>query len=98
MLLTALPPAPPTPNTVNRGFSSRISGIFRLMLIFASCLGARPATPPCRAGQRRPIDETLGETSSEIFAAPLEALPQPSSDSGDVARSCHRVPRSPRFE
>src|SRR5574337_921285 len=26
MLLTALPPAPPTPNTVIRGFSSRISG------------------------------------------------------------------------
>ena len=33
MLLTALPPAPPTPNTVIFGFSSLISGIFRLMLM-----------------------------------------------------------------
>src|SRR5262249_15039247 len=31
MLLTALPPAPPVPNTVIRGLSSRTSGIFRLM-------------------------------------------------------------------
>jgi hypothetical protein len=36
MLLTALPPAPPVPNTVIRGLSSRTSGIFRLMLMFAS--------------------------------------------------------------
>src|SRR5947209_17948636 len=36
MLLTALPPAPPVPKTVIRGLSSRTSGIFRLMLMFAS--------------------------------------------------------------
>jgi hypothetical protein len=29
-----LPPAPPTPKTVILGFSSRISGTFRLMVIF----------------------------------------------------------------
>ena len=33
MLLTALPPAPPTPNTVMRGFISWLSGIFRLIVI-----------------------------------------------------------------
>jgi hypothetical protein len=36
MLLTALPPAPPTPNTVMRGFSSRMSGIFKLIVMIAS--------------------------------------------------------------
>jgi hypothetical protein len=36
MLLTALPPAPPVPNTVIRGLSSRMSGIFRLMVMSAS--------------------------------------------------------------
>src|ERR1700726_448332 len=41
MLLTALPPAPPTPNTVIRGFSSLISGIFKLMLMAASLLRRR---------------------------------------------------------
>src|SRR5579862_9232717 len=33
MLLTALPPAPPTPNTVMRGFISRMSGIFKLIVM-----------------------------------------------------------------
>ena len=33
MLLTALPPAPPTPKTVIFGFSSLMSGIFRLIVM-----------------------------------------------------------------
>ena len=33
MLLTALPPAPPTPHTMMRGFSSRSSGALRLIVI-----------------------------------------------------------------
>src|SRR5580698_1295825 len=33
MLLTALPPAPPTPHTMIRGFSSRNSGAFKLIVI-----------------------------------------------------------------
>ena len=33
MLLTALPPAPPTPSTVMRGRSSLVSGAFRLIVI-----------------------------------------------------------------
>src|SRR5688572_32103463 len=44
MLLTALPPAPPTPNTVMRGFISRMSGIFRLMLILCLSCALRSAT------------------------------------------------------
>src|SRR5919197_5471430 len=36
MLLTALPPAPPQPKTVIRGFSSRMSGDVRLMVMGAS--------------------------------------------------------------
>src|SRR3954463_16224821 len=33
ILLTAFPPAPPTPKTVMRGFNSWISGIARLMVM-----------------------------------------------------------------
>src|ERR1700684_3987458 len=50
MLLTALPPAPPTPNTVIRGFSSRMSGILRLMLMAASHLTLADQ-PPIVAGR-----------------------------------------------
>jgi hypothetical protein len=32
MLLTALPPAPPTPNTVIRGRNSLVSSLFKLVL------------------------------------------------------------------
>ena len=36
ILLTALPPAPPTPNTVIRGRSSLVSGAFRLIAMLHS--------------------------------------------------------------
>ena len=50
MLLTALPPAPPTPKTVILGFNSRMSGIFRLMLMAASHWAApRDAASSCRS-------------------------------------------------
>src|SRR4051812_42451612 len=102
MLLTALPPAPPHPNTVIRGFSSRMSGIFRLMVMVASSLRgacsfdlrmarkATAATPPGRTGPP-PAWSSFLESS--------EALPQPSSDPCEIsACSCRRMPRSPRFE
>src|SRR5215216_6810293 len=38
MLLTAFPPAPPTPKTVILGLSSRMSGVVRLMVMSASLL------------------------------------------------------------
>ena len=49
MLLTALPPAPPTPKTVIRGFNSRMSGIFKLMLMACLFSARRGIAPPtCR--------------------------------------------------
>src|SRR5262245_26663734 len=91
MLLTALPPAPPTPNTVIRGFNSLISGIFRLMLMGASCWGgACRRLSPVR--HRRCGSLVWCLVASETFA-------QPSSDPGHVApRPCPVLPRMPRFE
>src|ERR1700679_2783775 len=43
MLLTALPPAPPTPQTMIRGFNSLSSGAFRLIDMLASLVGRPPA-------------------------------------------------------
>src|SRR6516164_4736619 len=43
MLLTALPPAPPTPHTMIRGFNSLSSGAFRLIDMLASSVGRPPA-------------------------------------------------------
>src|ERR1043166_3285664 len=89
MLLTALPPAPPTPKTVMRGLSSRMSGILRLMVMAASSK-ARARTP-LRPVRRRPIGEPHDRGSSK-------ALPEPSSDPCEVAvRPCHQVPRATRF-
>ena len=42
MLLTALPPAPPTPQTMIRGFNSLSSGAFRL-IDMAFLIGWTPA-------------------------------------------------------
>src|SRR5215831_8992298 len=87
MLLTALPPAPPVPKTVIRGLSSRTSGIFRLMLMFASLSGHhRRRVGPVR---RRPMG---------MWIESSEALAKPSSDPCDIATPCRHVPRSPRFE
>src|SRR3972149_5784021 len=94
MLLTALPPAPPTPNTVIRGFISRMSGIFRLMVMFASLLHGQ------QADARTPSKETGPPPGPSWFpCCGSEAFAQPSSDPCHVtARSCHQLPRSPRFE
>src|SRR5262245_34846356 len=77
MLLTALPPAPPTPNTVMRGFNSRMSGIFKLMLMGASCWGG-----PCR--RLSPVRHRRSGCWDQWFVA-SETLAQPASDAGDVA-------------
>src|SRR6266853_2195766 len=91
MLLTALPPAPPTPNTVIRGFNSRMSGTFKLMLMAASCVRGRIHRRVSPAGSR--------PGSEDRDCCWLEAFAKPSSDPSDVAaRPCLEVPRMPRFE
>jgi hypothetical protein len=59
-----LPPAPPTPNTVIRGFSSRMSGIFKLMLMAASYL--RGARRVCRPDRGRVPLPTLHRSKSAV--------------------------------
>src|SRR5680860_1378076 len=74
MLLTALPPAPPTPNTVMRGLSSVRSGTLRLIVMAASnsCelslawLKAHPACAPSSS-------------------CPLKILHDPLANFGEVA-------------
>src|SRR5262245_21698076 len=65
MLLTALPPAPPTPNTVMRGLSSVRSGTPRLMLmaVFRSFIvlysGSRTARPARRVAEPFRLSEIV---------------------------------------
>src|SRR5262245_7727605 len=91
MLLTALPPAPPTPNTVIRGLSSRISGTFRSIVMAASPERWRECR---RVGpvRRRPARSYDGQS-------PLEALAKPSSHPREITfRPGHELSRAPRFE
>src|SRR6516225_7416541 len=89
MLLTALPPAPPHPKTVIRGLSSRMSGIFRLMLMAASSLRGVLRPPRVEPVRHR----LIGNTGSS------EALLQPASDPSDVAASTRaRVAHPARLE
>src|SRR5215216_2783695 len=92
MLLTALPPAPPTPNTVIRGFSSLMSGGVRLSAMVASRLRARWFSFPGRRPRELVEVEWAGKDSSE-------ALAKPSSDLSEIAVSpCPELPRMPRFD
>src|ERR1700722_18531284 len=90
MLLTALPPAPPTPKTVIRGFNSRMSGIFKLMLMACLFSARAGSTAECR----RP-----GRGQFVMPNVPLsEALAKPSSDPSDVAAGpCRGLPHVTRF-
>src|SRR3984885_9385399 len=94
MLLTALPPAPPTPNTVMRGLSSRISGMFRLMVMIASSSLRRRLQRPAPAGPP-PAVVILWLR----LWGPSETLAKPSSDTGEIAaRTCLEMPFPPRLE
>src|SRR5262245_623768 len=72
MLLTALPPAPPTPNTVMRGLSSVRSGTPRLMLmaVFRSFIVLHSGS--CLALPREALVEPF--QLSKIFPYPLADL------------------------
>src|SRR5271165_4422684 len=91
MLLTAFPPAPPTPNTVIRGLSSRMSGIFKLIVMGASLIREH-------LGRREDGRSATGRIVDRVWG-PSEALAKPSSDPCDITIGpCHRPPRCPRFE
>src|SRR5262249_43658941 len=102
MLLTALPPAPPTPNTVIRGFISRMSGIVRLIVMFASLLHGQQAVRRAEGADHAVARRRTGPVRHRPirgFVEGSEAFAQPSSDPCHVtARSCHQLPRTPRFE
>src|SRR6266481_937430 len=70
MLLTALPPAPPTPNTVIRGFNSRMSGTLRLMVMGASQITRALVRPGRRPRELVKVDG-LGE---RFIRSPHEAI------------------------
>src|SRR6185436_3793734 len=76
MLLTALPPAPPTPNTVMRGLSSVKSGTLRLidMVAFRSVICPLP----------RPVGSAPRDAPSSASLVRLEIVPYPLADPGEV--------------
>src|SRR5580700_2875611 len=83
MLLTALPPAPPTPKTVIRGFSSRMSGALRLIVIALASSSGSPIRTPVPVTVHAPDTPACHSAGGlELF---LEALLDPSPDTGEVA-------------
>src|SRR5215467_10803925 len=101
MLLTALPPAPPTPNTVIRGFSSRMSGTFKLMLMAASRVRGRPhrVSPHQSRPDPPPCPAPLAGEGGEGACRCSEAFAKPSSHPGEItARLRLDVPRVASFE
>jgi hypothetical protein len=56
MLLTALPPAPPTPKTVIRGFNSRLSRLFKSVLNGLPLQCGTGSTAECRRSLRGHFD------------------------------------------
>src|ERR1700761_9147014 len=74
MLLTALPPAPPTPQTMMRGFNSRSSGAFKLMVILGLLtLDARRRRLNCASWL------------ALFFSPPSKTLLQPAPHARDIA-------------
>src|ERR1700685_1685825 len=69
MLLTALPPAPPTPHTMMRGFNSLNSGALMLMvivrLVTPTPAGALPLMSCLRGARRDP--DAPGSSSKTLF-------------------------------
>src|SRR3984957_20509273 len=83
MLLTALPPAPPTPKTVIRGFSSRMSGALRLIVIALASSSGSPIRTPVPVTVHTPDTPACHSAGGlELF---LEVLLDPSPDTGKVA-------------
>ena len=84
MLLTALPPAPPTPKTVIRGLSSVMSGILQIDRhgISSSCL-SWPSSPAAAARCRRRCPAALRRQKLSLNHCPRGRSSRP-------CRSCAR--------
>src|SRR4051794_33139791 len=76
MLFTAFPPAPPTPKTVILGFSSRMSGSFRLM-VMAGLLSERTRLAACVGRSAYGRDEKWCRSSEALFPQVLFATSPP---------------------
>ena len=91
MLLTALPPAPPTPKTVMRGLSSRMSGACRLMVMtFSPSSRLSPTSArPARLFHpwRRLPDRARTQPVSKALANPLPDLPDVAVRPGALAKA-----------
>src|ERR1700686_5475031 len=77
-----------------RGLSSRMSGIFRLMVMIASCSSRGRCRRPAPSGP---------PPAAEIFQlriwGPSEALAKPSSDPDEISACAgHELPLTPRLE
>src|SRR5579862_4361206 len=82
MLLTALPPAPPTPQTMIRGFSSRSSGAFKLIVILGLLTLRRPPAPGLDCDSFSTLFSGL---CALHLSEPVEALLEPAPEAGGVA-------------
>src|SRR4029077_11657713 len=95
MLLTALPPAPPTPNTVIRGLSSVRSGTLRLIVMvafflesFCVCSSAllevvpNPLTHACEITGAGAEETLLGAAGKLVVAA--RPLPEQANGAGEI--------------
>src|SRR3954453_23628550 len=78
MLLTALPPAPPTPHTMMRGFSSRSSGAL-ISIVMSASLPLAPAGAPLVSVIPKAAAATRQPGSSS------KTLLQPAPDPCDVS-------------
>src|ERR1700735_1501606 len=102
MLLTALPPAPPTPQTMMRGFNSLSSGAFRLIDMLASLVG-RPPAPigmrvflhPRACLRRAPL--TRLKNCPSATARPASHIPLRHDDDERRASASLRNIRAPPF-
>src|SRR4051794_7108147 len=94
MLLTALPPAPPTPNTVMRGLSSRMSGTFRLIVIVLGLSFGAPPAPCSNSLFRTPAAVPPPVSVSETV---LDPPPHP-QEVAVRSRAEEDAPRLPRHE
>ena len=95
MLLTALPPAPPTPNTVMRGFSSsRCEVTVRFnAIVRPACFFVEPQLPRAALSLRPRIGSTW-PTYPRFYPQPP---PRSRRNIGEPHKIWRKLPRNPRY-